>query len=322
MKILIKDFFKDDYISRAAGEKLRLLIVDMINKKNELELDFDDLIIASTSFFDEGIAKLKDEKIATEDFFTFIKFKNLNKNDQKVLQKVAQHRGFSLERPIAHPWRICPIGEHWVKEHLRVSKKGVQASVDGHCRKNPNGKDTIRAEELVEISKKHFSNLKNLPSDNDLSFPNGNKYNDLIAGWCTYWNEVLQPKVKIDPNIVKVLIATESGFEVEPKVGKTHKAIGIMQLMPETLEYLSSESKELKDHFVEVDENSVKDPIVNIAAGVRWLFRKYELTKVKLKREPTWKEVLFDYKGITGKKSTYSEQMRKILEKYLKVLDL
>lgn len=322
MKILIKEFFKEDYISRVAGEKLRLLIVQAINKKDLLVLDFSELVIASTSFFDEGVAKLTEEKISVQDFFKYVEFKNLNKNDEKVLKKVTDYRGFILTNPAPHPWRVCPVGEHWVKEHPRLSKNKVETSVDGHCRKNPSGKDVIKAEELLEIASKHFSKVKDLPSNNDLGFPNGNMFNVVIAGWCTYWNEVLKTEIKINPDLVKALIATESGFEPEPKVSKTHRAIGIMQLMPETLNLLGPDGKELKDHFVDIDEKMARDPVVNIAAGIRWLFRKYELTRLKLKREPTWREVLYDYKGITGSKSAYSNRMRKILDKYLKETDL
>jgi len=214
------------------------------------------------------------------------------------------------------------MGEHWVKEHPRVSKNGVKTSVEAHCRKSPKGKDVIYPEEIIHIAQTHFSNLKDLPSEKSLGFPNGNTFNLIIAGWCTYWNEVLKPKHKLDPNIVKILIATESGFSPEPSVSKTHKAIGLMQIMPQTIKYLSSKEKELQDHFIEIDEESVRDPVVNIAAGTRWLFRKFELTERKLKRVPTWKEVLFDYKGITNDDSKDAIKIRASIDKYLKELKL
>lgn len=321
MNILIRDFFKDDYITRQAGEKLRLIIVDSIMKKEKLILDFNELIIASTSFFDEGFAKLVDEKISLEDFFNFIVLKDLNKNDLKVLRQVSDYRGFAIEQKNTS-WRLCPSGEHWVDEHPRVTKKGSKTIVDGHCRANPKGKDVIKAEELIEIAKRHFKHVKVRPLNNSLKFPKGNSFDDAIGGWCEYWNEVLKPKKRLDPNIVKVLIATESGFEPEPIVPKDHEAIGIMQIMPKTIKYLGPNGKELNDHFVEIDAESAKNPIVNIAAGIRWLFRKYELTEHKLKREPTWKEVLYDYKGITNDKSQKAGEIRESLDKYLKELKL
>lgn len=322
MNILIREFFKDDYISRQAGEKLRFMIVNAIKSKKKLVLDFNDLIVASTSFFDEGFAKLVDEKINVKDFIDYVVLKDLNKNDFKVLKQVSDYRGFQIDQKNDSPWRLCPFGEHWVDEHPRVSKKGSKTIVDGHCRKNPKGKDIIRAEELIEIAKRHFMHVKVQPLNNSLKFPKGNSFDATIGGWCEYWNEVLKPKKRLDPNIVKVLIATESGFEPEPIVPKDHKAIGIMQIMPETVKYLSSNGKELKDHFVEIDIESARDPIVNIAAGIRWLFRKYELTEHKLKREPSWQEVLYDYKGITGDKSRKARDIKEILDNYMKELKI
>ncbi|MBA2403420.1 MAG: transglycosylase SLT domain-containing protein [Bdellovibrionales bacterium] len=318
MKIVIKEKFEKDYISREAGEKLRNEIVSAIKNEEDIILDFIDLVIASTSFFDESIAKLVNEDIGPEKFNEYVTIKDLNKNDQKVLDQVTNYRGFHLHEQ-KHPWRICPTGEHWVNEHPRNTIKG-ETSVEGHCRKNTKNKDVVKAEELIRIAKLHFNKIKILPSKNDLEFPRGNEFDFVIAGWCQYWNEILRPELEIHPNIVKALIATESGFEPEPKVTKAHKAIGIMQLMPETLKYLSPSGKELKNHFLYIDIEEAKDPITNISSGVRWLFRKYELTKHKLKRSPTWEEVLLDYKGVLIDQSPKAKQIKSSIEKYLREL--
>jgi hypothetical protein len=318
MKITIREEFKKDYISREAGEELRKKIISAIENQEMLVLDFSELVVASTSFFDEGIAKLVEDKINPDQFKEFVTIKDLNRNDQKVLDQVTQYRGFKLDET-KHRWRICPIGEHWVKEFPRKISKGT-TSVEGHCRKNPKNKDVIGAEEIVTISNMHFKDLKELPTSDDLKFPNGNDFDLIIAGWCQYWNETLKPELKIHPNIVKALIATESGFEANPKVPKDHKAIGIMQLMPETLKYLSPTGKELKNHFLYVNSEEAQNPIINISSGIRWLFRKYELTRFKLKRSPTWKEVLLDYKGVLIDDSPKAKQIRNNIENYLRLL--
>lgn len=36
----------------------------------------------------------------------------------------------------SHPWRLCPIGEHWVKRHPKKLSSGKVTDHDGHCRKN------------------------------------------------------------------------------------------------------------------------------------------------------------------------------------------
>lgn len=97
-------------------------------------------------------------------------------------------------------------------------------------------------------------------------------------------------------------------------------AIGIMQLMPQTLKYISVNSKELKNHFIEINPDNAKDPVINIAVGIRWLFRKYELTKHKLNKEPAWIEVLLDYKGILNDNSDIAVKINQKLEEYLKDL--
>ena len=90
--VIIKKDFKNDYISREAGEKLRLIILE--NHKNNIvtELDFSGIIVASTSFFDESIAKLALEEWDKEQLNTFVVFKNINKLDMDVLNKIREYR--------------------------------------------------------------------------------------------------------------------------------------------------------------------------------------------------------------------------------------
>jgi len=90
--VIIKKDFKNDYISREAGEKLRLIILE--NHKNNIvtELDFSGIIVASTSFFDESIAKLALEEWDKEQLDTFVVFKNINKLDMDVLNKIREYR--------------------------------------------------------------------------------------------------------------------------------------------------------------------------------------------------------------------------------------
>lgn len=117
-----------------------------------------------------------------------------------------------------HSWRLCPGGAHWVSEHSRKTSKGA-ARVKGHCRLNSSRKDQIYSGELIHISEKYFSKLLELPRADNLDFKyRGNKYDILIAGWTTYWNDVLAPDERLDPNLVKALIATESGFHLDAKV--------------------------------------------------------------------------------------------------------
>ena len=209
---------------------------------------------------------------------------------------------------ITSPWRLCPIGYHWVREHL---KSGNQDSTDPHCRKNPSGKDILKTDEIKKIPELDiFKNPPVKASTNDMGFRGKDKkYDYYINGWCAYWNEALKPDLKIDPNIVKALIATESSFEENPSRTARHTAIGITQLMPKTINYLSSKSKELKNHYVEISKEDAFDPNVNIAASIRWLFRKYDI--IKKNKNITWFDVIEEYKGIRKQKGTDSDKIRK-----------
>ena len=67
----------------------------------------------------------------------------------------------------------------------------------------------------------------------------------------------------------------------------------------------------MKDHLVNVDEKDLKNPNYNIAAGIRWLFRKKEIASQRLKREATWIVTILLYKGY---KNIDHPQMKKLLK--------
>lgn len=84
LKIIIQKEFQDDYVSREAGERLRKILVTAIQNQEEAIVDFENKAIASTSFFDEGIAKLSLEEIPSEKIKKFIHLKNIHPRDQEI----------------------------------------------------------------------------------------------------------------------------------------------------------------------------------------------------------------------------------------------
>src|SRR5690606_6762801 len=88
-----------------------------------------------------------------------------------------------------HPWRPCPIGEHWVREHSRnvdPSEKhpdGITI-VRGHCRSNPSHRDQLYAEEMENMAREFFPRLGGAPSPGTLGFNDlgkrGDSFDDLI----------------------------------------------------------------------------------------------------------------------------------------------
>lgn len=211
------------------------------------------------------------------------------------------------KRPIVqkdHPWRECPVDHHWVRpqiKHREPSKKHPDGIVPyrGFCRINRSRKSSIYPDELNLIAEKYFQGLgKDIPLDQ--KFKKKDQFNDLIAGWTKYWNDIFKPTTPLDPVFVKALLASESGFDlnpVEPSNGKAGKARGMMQLTDETLRLMDTDKGGVSDYLVHLTHEEAREPNLAIAGGVRWLFQKKTEATAVLKREPTWTEVIIFYKG-------------------------
>lgn len=223
------------------------------------------------------------------------------------------------KRSRKHPWRLCPGGMHWVRLHSRTNAPLVK----GYCRTNFSHKDQIYQAEINEIAENHFAKLKktDLPNLGLEEYKDSDKYDLLIGVWTRYWNEVLNPDVPLDPSLVKALVATESRFKpnAEIRAGKRAGiARGLMQVTDWTAEILKDEKGELPDHLVNVNQKDLYDPNLNIAAGIRWLFRKRETASAKLKKKADWIWAVADYKSYLEpyKKDQRHKQMNKLIEHY------
>lgn len=116
------------------------------------------------------------------------------------------------------------------------------------------------------------------------------------------------------------MIANESGFrtQIDTK-SKDGTARGLIQLTEKTRKILADQKGELNDFLLTISKDEIKDPNVNIFAGIRWLFHKKNLASHKLKREATRMEAIAEYKGLLkqlGKVEKADEIMRDIGEKY------
>ena len=248
--------------------------------------------------------------------------------NKKANPKTSSAKKKTLE---PHRWRLCPYGEHWVTTHpMRVppSEKNPTGSITtrkGHCAKNPSGKDQLYPDEVKTISDSIFKDLKNKPCSQSLSFENGSQFDDLIAGWTQYWNEVLQPKVPLSPNVIKALIASESGFRTDLLANKknSNSARGLMQILNSTRKTLGDEKGELQDHFLTVTKAELNDPSINICSGIRWLFQKQKLASSFLGKDASWEEAIMNYKGKlkTKAEDKETEKQKKIFNDYLSRLE-
>lgn len=246
--------------------------------------------------------------------------------------KKSPNKKNSTQPQKAHSWRLCPSGEHWVRTHplrtppSRKNPTGGLTTRHGHCAHNPTGKDQLYPDEIHEMAEQNFSRIKERPCPIDLGFKNkGDQYDDFIAGWTKYWNEVFKPKTPLDPNVVKALIASESGFNPKMLANKknSNSARGLMQILNSTRKNLGDEKGELKDHFLTVTKNELNDPNINICAGIRWLFQKQILASSYLGREASWEEAVMNYKGKMKSKPDDPEatKQKKIFQKYFDQLD-
>ena len=152
---------------------------------------------------------------------------------------------------------------------------------------------------MLAIAKHEFPKLDGVPCSYNLGFKKGNDFDSSIRGWTRYWNEVFRPTMPLDPNLVKALVATESGFN--PKAATRVKsaskqAVGLIQLTGDTVNILKDEKGELKNFYVNITEKDRFSADLNLAAGIRWLFRKYEIAHVR-SEAATWLSVIALYKG-------------------------
>ena len=235
----------------------------------------------------------------------------------------------SRKKVAVHSWRVCPYGEHPVITHQRhnsASKSHPDGSISivhWHCAKNPSGRDHLYPDEIQEIANQHFPNIKSKPCSLPLKFKNGSKYDNLIAGWVQYWNEVLKQDTPLDPNLVKALIASESGFDPGKLANKknSNSARGLTQITNNTRKLLGGVKGGLSDHLITATKEDLNDPNINICAGVRWLFEKRRLSSAHLKKSATWLETVWDYKGTKRANKQDREKIKKIFNNYYEALN-
>ena len=213
-----------------------------------------------------------------------------------------------------HPWRVCPLGAHFVKEHHRKTKKGTTI-VKSHCRKSPLRKEILNTDEILEMFKRNRDQITTLPKTSHIGFNNENRYDELIGLWTQFWNEIYQIKPPLDPNWVKALIATESSFNPKKVNKKSYNiARGLMQITKNTYWILTNSRGELKDILFRVDQKDLFVPDVSISTGTRWLFRKREILKSRIGRDPSWEEVMWEYKGIYNQSQGTAADIKKELK--------
>lgn len=205
-----------------------------------------------------------------------------------------------------------------IKEHPRkvpVSNKNPEGItiVDKHPRRLDG--TFLDKKEIDKIVKGY--DLKKIihPKSNRLSYSDSDKYDELMAIWTDYFNKKFPSDSLLDPDVVKALIGSESGFDIDPI---NPQAFGIAQITKQTFKALQDPKGEVKEFtFTKFILKDLKDPKIAIPMAIRWLFRKKRLAQGKLGREPSAEEIILEYKGLLKSKSDYQKNaLKKFKELY------
>lgn len=207
-----------------------------------------------------------------------------------------------------------------VREHpltVPVSKKNPTGKTirDRHVRRLP-GTDLNR-NQIIDIFMKYNRKGLKYPATKRLlnQYKNSDDYDEIIAVWVDYFSmKFIKPA--LDPNAVKALIASESSFIEDPKENKI--AFGITQITKKTLEILQDPKGEVKDFiFKDIRQKDLKNPAIAIPLAIRWLYRKQDTARSKLKREPNHEETILEYKGwLKGSSALRTSGLKNYREHY------
>ncbi|HXH76764.1 MAG TPA: transglycosylase SLT domain-containing protein [Bacteriovoracaceae bacterium] len=184
--------------------------------------------------------------------------------------------------------KMAPPGSHVVRRQARISKFGIKYYVKAHIRKNRGKKIVLLPENLLYLFWHGNQNYPSLGTVKGYSeFP---ELDSVIQFWLDFWkNDDLKFPEDLDPFLIKTIIAIESTFRpaVRTKISGS-SATGLMQITNTTRKDLSVKSEDskynLKDNFLDLEMTDLTDPVINIAAGIRWLSYKYTKPKTGAKK--------------------------------------
>ncbi len=216
---------------------------------------------------------------------------------------------------------VCPPGSHVVHGFKRVCQSGIAAWVHAHVRKNRGRispgllKDNIHY--LFWNSKKKYPALNPIDGYGN----QGAEYDELIQFWLEYWKfEGIAFPEKLDPLLIKALIAVESTFNPNAKA-KGSTASGLMQVTDQMMRILGGGAN--KDDYIEarkalihVKKDDKLDPVVNIALGIRLLGHKY--SKIPKEAEKSLYNTIKNYKSWKKEGDAYAKEVFSKYEKSLK----
>lgn len=116
---------------------------------------------------------------------------------------------------------------HTHPRHVKPSLKNPKGItiVDQHLRRLPG--TYLDEKEIYKVANGY--SLKNvlMPAKNKIDMANSDLYDAQIALWTDYFNNLFKIKPRLDPDMIKALMASESSFHTN---ARTPQAIGITQI--------------------------------------------------------------------------------------------
>lgn len=202
-----------------------------------------------------------------------------------------------------HPRRVPPSSKN---------PEGITI-VDQHTRRLPG--TYLDEKEIEEIFQGYERKGLVVPKKGKLTdYKNADDYDEEIAVWTDYFNKKFNANPSLDPDVVKALICSESGFRLAPEENKT--ALGIAQITKQTLKVLQDPKGEVKDFiFTKIRQKDLENPKIAIPMAIRWLMWKKDRAGSKLGRAATHEEIILKYKGLLKSKTKWKDSA---LEKYRK----
>jgi len=195
------------------------------------------------------------------------------------------------------PKKTTTVREHPL--HVPVSKNNPTGITirDRHLRRL-NG-TYLDSTEIESIFKNYDRKGLVFPTKGKLKeYKNADKYDEVIAVWTDYFNKKFNVEPPLDPDVVKALIASESGFDSDP-LRNRKIALGIAQITKKTFKVLQDPNGEVKEFiFKGFLQKDLKNPNISIPMAIFWLHRKRETATNRLQRTPNYEEIILEYKGL------------------------
>lgn len=213
---------------------------------------------------------------------------------------------------------VCPPGLHFVRAHERQCHSGKIIWVDAHFSRDPKKKDhpaPLLVENLYYLFTKANSKSPKIGTIN--GFPEYEEIDPLIDFWVNYWrSRGLKFPNKLNLKVIKALIAYESSFNPNAKASSS-TALGLMQITNTTRQIVGGAPNEfgfieVSKEQIHVKQEDLKDPLVNIAVGIRWLAYKFQ--KIPKKHTKNTFNMLKHYNEWSKKGEEYAKKVIKLSE--------